>query len=215
MNTEQLIHAARLMRIDPQECAGNLDQSLTGVLNAFHSIYDAVQDNAAISIDWNEVPATSTILAIRNARHHNIANRIGSLETYFTRPSDRAREKTYQLISFGPEPKPSAPSFMQALSWDDLTHLLLLPRSVSRLGAERTERISAYLNVTLVKSVSEIPAFFDILPLVVNAGKAAVSTVGSLVQPLSIEGETFLEHFSNVEAVDLSLLRSEIRTFPN
>lgn len=42
-------HATELLFVDPHEAAGNIEQSLTNALNAFHSLYDSAQTSEAIS----------------------------------------------------------------------------------------------------------------------------------------------------------------------
>jgi hypothetical protein len=65
-----------LLAVDRQEAVGNVETSLSSVLNAFHSLYDAIEKELGDhSVDWYSTPELATVLALRNARHHNKANR--------------------------------------------------------------------------------------------------------------------------------------------
>jgi len=64
-----------LLFVDRAEAVGNIETGLTGVLNSFHSLYDAIGKQLEKSpIDWYKSAPLAIILAIRNARHHNAAN---------------------------------------------------------------------------------------------------------------------------------------------
>jgi len=179
LNTEHLIHAPALMKVDPQEAAGNLDLGLSAVLNGFHSIYDAAQASSQINFPWNKAAPTATLLAIRNARHHNHAHRIRSVETYFTRPRQGRVSGEFGLVTYGAASPLEQRLFVQALSWQDVNELLNLPYSVTRLNAQRAQTINDYLGGDTLTSFAasrtqEVPIFFDMLPIITNAAKAAV-----------------------------------------
>lgn len=218
INTEHLMRAPKLLQVDPQECAGNLDQGLSAILSAFHSIYDAAKDDSRIVFEWNRTAPTATLLAIRNARHHNHANRIRSLETFFTRGCQAGRSKNYGLVTYGPPPEVGEPSFIQAISWEDTDSLLNMPHKASHLSAERVATIYSYVGGEAMSAFASLhdarlPIFFDALPLVVNAAKAVVTVLEPHIETLSVESETFLDHFKRVASVDTAVQQARVERF--
>ncbi|MDX0949478.1 hypothetical protein GOD93_28130 [Sinorhizobium medicae] len=218
VNTEHLIRTPELMKVDPQEAAGNLDQGLTSILNGFHSIYDAANDDPRILFAWNREPTTTTLLAIRNARHHNHAHRIRSLEGYFTRAGRAHLSREYHLVTYGGGDG-EMPLFVQAVSWTDIIDLLNMPFDMTRLSAAKVGAIRAYLGADSIAShvaaqTSNAPVFFDMLPLIVNAAKAAIAVIEPYLEIHSMEGAGFKEHFEDVREVNTSVLNCRVCTFP-
>ncbi|TOC16029.1 hypothetical protein CGJ89_25480, partial [Vibrio parahaemolyticus] len=72
----------QLISVDRPEAVGNVETSVNAMLNAFHNLYDLMQQELDTPVDWYNTPELCIILAIRNARHHNKANRIRSLYNY-------------------------------------------------------------------------------------------------------------------------------------
>src|SRR6266849_3460067 len=141
-------HANRggLLLTDRAEAVGNIETALGAVLNAFHSLYDAIEAHLGQHvIDWYRTGELATILAIRNARHHNKANKIRTLYTYHARGSWRPdRMRQYVLIDFN-SPEEGADTFDVYLSWADFDMLLSMPRSESRISDASCEIIRNYL----------------------------------------------------------------------
>lgn len=79
----------RLLFVDRAEAVGNIETGLTGVLNSFHNLYDAIGKQLEKSpIDWYKSASLALILASRNARHHNATNRIRPLYTIIRKKRD-------------------------------------------------------------------------------------------------------------------------------
>ena len=103
-----------LLFADRAEAVGNIETALSSVLNAFHSLYDAIKQLGNNPIDWYRTGSLATILAIRNARHHNKANRIRTLYTYHTQEAERLdRMAQYVYVDF-PSPEESKRSLTRA-----------------------------------------------------------------------------------------------------
>jgi len=66
----------QLIDIDRAEAVGTVETAINAKLNAFHNLYDLMAQELGKPVDWYSVPELCIILAIRNARHHNKANRI-------------------------------------------------------------------------------------------------------------------------------------------
>lgn len=217
VNTEHLIRAPELLKIDPQEAAGNLDQGLSSILNGFHSIYDAANDEPRISFAWNREATTATLLAIRNARHHNHARRIRGLEGYFSRGGQDRLSREYHLVTYGAGEN-ERPLFVQALSWSDFKELLGMPYETTRLSAAKVATISSYLGADSIAAHdatqnSTVPIFFDVLPLIVNAAKAAIEVIEPYLEVYSMEGEGFKKHFKAVCEIDTTVLHFSVGSF--
>ncbi|MER9546133.1 hypothetical protein NKI72_29505 [Mesorhizobium sp. M0437] len=218
INTEHLIRAPQLMRIDPQECAGNLDQGLSAILNAFHSIYDAAKDDPHVVFAWNRTAPTATLLAFRNAKHHNHARRIRSLETFFTRGGKGRTSNEYGLVAYGRPPGSGEPLFIQAISWTDTNELLNMPYETTHLSADRVATIYSYLGGDAISAFArlhhpDLPIFFDALPLIVNAARAVVPVLEPRIERLSMESEGFLDHFKSVDLVDMAVQHVRVERF--
>lgn len=140
---EAQFHANRLLTIDFPEAVGNIEAGLTGVLNAFHSAYDAMQkDGISSRVDWYGTPELCTVLALRNARHHNVCAKVRTLFRYHmdTQPGDQ--RKRYIFTDFKPGEEDGS-TFDVPQSLGDLMDLLSLPSAVSRLRATTPSMISA------------------------------------------------------------------------
>lgn len=198
-----------LLFVDRAEAVGNIETALSSVLNAFHSLYDAIRKQLGNnSIDWYRNGPLATILAIRNARHHNKANRIRTLYTYHTQEAERLdRMAQYVHVDF-PLPEKGADTFDVYMSWADLHQFLSLPKSESQIRPDTGTIIRNYLSSEKFSGyasyyeLSESRVFFNIVPLLVNAAAKIVPAIKSHLQGTSMESEFFVEHFSTVENAD-------------
>lgn len=73
----------RLLAVDRAVAIGNLESGLNTQLNAFHNLYDNKQSNG-LGPDWylKQELLMIHVIIIRNARHHNKANRIRSIYNF-------------------------------------------------------------------------------------------------------------------------------------
>lgn len=201
---EARFRANDLFTVDFPEAVGNIEAGLTGVLNAFHSVYDAMQkDGISSRVDWYGTPELCTILALRNARHHNVCAKVRTLFRYHmdTRPGDP--RKTYILADFKPGEEDGS-TFDVPQSLGDLMDLLSLPPAVSRLRATTPSTISAYLAIPAMKEhaksagLSASDVFFNVVPLLVNAGIALHPHIQDAIVHMSVESTHFDGHFREV-----------------
>lgn len=195
-----------LMPVDTAEAIGTIETAINAKLNAFHSLYDSMLQNGIATVNWYEVPELCTILAIRNARHHNKANRIRSLYNFHRYENDKPElPVSYFYVDFpAPEEEEGGDCFDVPLSWQDLDLFLSLPKSESRLRPEAVSQIKEYLNPEAFEneaSRNHIPKehiFFNFVPLALNAGIALHNHVSPYVRPDSIEAQSFLRLFGMV-----------------
>ena len=198
-----------LLVVDRPEAVGNIETALTGVLNAFHSLYDAVEKTLDPSpVDWYASGPLATVLAARNARHHHAANGIRTLYSYHALEAARPdRMAQYVLIDF-PGREEGADTFDVYVSWADLDELLRLPQSKSRLRQPTCDAIRTYLATgkyaayAAQYSLPITSVYINIVPLLVNAAAAITPHLKSYVAHGSTESRFFMEHFSSVEAAD-------------
>lgn len=53
LEADHRANRGNLLQVDRAEAVGNIETSLSAVLNAFHSLYDAMQKNgSSASLDW-------------------------------------------------------------------------------------------------------------------------------------------------------------------
>ena len=198
-----------LLMVDRAEAIGNIETALTSVLNAFHSLYDAIEKQlGANPIDWYKTEELAIILAIRNARHHNKANKIRSLYTYHTQEAENPQHmEQYVLVDYI-TPDEGADTFDVYISWDDLDKLLSLPKAESRLNQNTCDLIKGYINSSkhteyadhFGQPVSRV--FINILPLIVNAAATIVPLIKQHCIGDSTESKAFSAHFSSVVKAD-------------
>ncbi len=147
----------QLITVDRPEAVGTIETAINAKLNAFHNLYDLMHQELSNPVDWYATPQLCVILAIRNARHHNKANRIRSIYNYHTQSCGSPTEKrNYLYVSFPANPDEEDGGFFDVpLSWGDLDTFLSLPRNESRLRPEVRKLIRSYLNADEFESEAE------------------------------------------------------------
>ena len=194
-----------LLFVDRAEAVGNIETGLTGVLNSFHSLYDAIGKQLEKSpINWYKSEQLALILAIRNARHHNAANRIRTLYTYHTQEARSLEHmERYILVDFTCSDE-GADTFDLYVSWIDLKKLLSLPEKETRIKKETRNIINEYLNTEKFieyaeyYELDESRVFFNIIPLFVNAAATIVPLIKDHCGSKSTEASFFVVHFTTV-----------------
>jgi hypothetical protein len=202
-------HHEGLLQLDRAEAVGNIETAFASVLNSFHSLYDAMEkEDQGELIDWYTTPELVTILALRNARHHNQAKKIRTMYSYYSQEAEKiGKMEMYILVDF-PALEDGANTFEVYISWADVRALLALPVNVSRIRANSSEAIRNYLstskfgNYASKYELEEDRVFFNVVPLLVNAAIAVVPKIKHLVAPRSTESETFLTLFQHVLPAD-------------
>ena len=198
-------HFQGLLQVDRAEAVGNIEIALAAVLNAFHSLYDAMEDNI---VDWYSTPELATVLTLRNARHHNHAKKIRTMYSYYTQEAEKiGRMEMYILVDF-PATEDGGDIFDVYISWADLKTLLAMPPQVTRIRQPVCQAIRAYLAVTkfqeyaLQYELEEERIFLNVVPLFVNAAVKLVPLIEPLVSPRSTESRFFLQHFLDTLPAD-------------
>ncbi len=199
----------RLLLVDRAEAVGNIENALTSVLNAFHSLYDAIEKQLGSNpINWYESGPLAIVLAIRNARHHNKANRIRTLYTYHTQEAEQIQHMEHYVLVDFVTPDEGADTFDVFLSWADLQLLLEMPTSESRVRQLTKDAIRDYLDTGKFVEYSnyyhleESRVFFNVVPLFVNAAATIVPLIKQYCGSGSTESKFFAEHFSTVVHAD-------------
>jgi hypothetical protein len=194
-----------LIFVDRAEAVGNIEAGLTGLLNSFHSLYDAIGKQLEKSpIDWYKSAQLAIILAIRNARHHNAANRIRTLYTYHTQEAKSIQHmEEYILVDF-PCSDEGADTFELYVSWLDLKNLLSLSEKETRIKEDTKKIIKEYINTAQFigyannYKLDESKVFFNIIPLFVNAAATIVPLIKNYCGSKSVEAKLFASLFSTV-----------------
>lgn len=213
----------QLITIDRPEAVGTIETAINAKLNAFHNLYDLMLQELGKPVDWYAEPELLIILAIRNARHHNKANRIRSIYNFHTQvckaPTDA---KVYFYVDFpAPPEEEGGDCFDIHISWGDIDEFLLLPKKESRLKPEARELVRNYLDAdkfeaeALSLGLAKEDIFINFVPLALNAGIFLHPYIKNHVTPGSTESEFFLHHFKTTaptvttdheyEAFELSL----------
>lgn len=202
-------HARELIFVDRAEAIGNIETALTNVLNSFHSLYDSINKQLQEKpIDWYRTGSLAFILAIRNARHHNHANRIRTLYTYHLQESKNFQSmEQYVLIDF-PSLEEEADTFDVYISWEDIVDLISMPKNISKMKPDTCSIIIGYLNSEKFSEYAEMyklqegKVFLNIVPLIVNAVIEIVPLIKDYCNSNTTESNTFKELFSIIKPAD-------------
>ena len=201
-------HRQGLLKVDRAEAVGNIDNALAAVLNAFHSLYDAMEKEGHGVIDWYKAPELATVLILRNARHHNQAKKIRTMYSYYTQEAEKiGRMEMYILVDF-PAAEDGADTFDVYLSWADLKTLFALPQQVTKIRESTAQAIRDYLGTVkfsdyaMYYELSEERVFFNVVPLFVNAAAKLVPLIKDLVSSRSMESQIYLMLFQDMLPAD-------------
>lgn len=167
----------QLLAVDRAEAIGNLEAGLNTQLNAFHNLYDNMISNG-LEPEWYSKPELLMMLVIRNARHHNKANRIRSIYNYHRQSmANPTQHSDYFYVNFPAPPEDEGAGYFEVpISWGDIDVMLSLPRQESRLRPEARERIRSYLNADAFENaagrhgLTKEKIFINYVPLSMNAG---------------------------------------------
>jgi len=198
-----------LLFVDRAEAVGNIETALSSVFNAFHSLHDACDKVGIISTnDWYETPELAVVLALRNARHHNKANKIRTIYTYHVQEAQRIDAiEQYVFIDF-PASEEGADTIDCFISWADALEFLLLPRKERRISDSTAQRIREYLGSDRFRQFAdayqlpESRVFFNVVPLFVNAAAIVVPKIVNVIDTASTESKTFAMLFESMEPAD-------------
>jgi hypothetical protein len=201
--TEQHLRFRGLFLIDAPEALGNLDHAMDGILNGFHGLYDAVKLEAEEAFDFYGDPLCAFVLRLRNARHHNQANRVRSI--YRCARTEEPRID-YLLVDFAAGRGEAGGSFAEHyVAWSDILIVLALQPEIyaasiapgrDAIGAEKFETWCA------AHGYSEHQIFINLIPILSAAGSACVGSLAKYIKPQSVEAEAFLNIFQTVEPPD-------------
>lgn len=202
-------HHMGLIFEDQAEAIGNIENAYTSILNGFHSLYDAIEKQLSQNpIDWYKTPELATILVLRNARHHNQANKIRTIYSYHIEKEKRLESMEQYIFVDFPIRGDDADTMDFFISWEDFNSLLSQEKSVTRIKEETISLINTYLNTKLFYNYAnqyELPEkkiFLNVVPLFVNAGKKIMPFIQKYCNYNSIESNLFRELFLSVQFAD-------------
>lgn len=207
---EARIGANRLFRVDYAEAVGNIEAGLSRVLDSYHSLYDAMdKEGIRARVDWYATPELCAILALRNARHHNLCSKVRTIFRYHDNTIVPPTTKRKYLIVSYPPGDEDATSIDLPLSLGDLTSLLALPLDQSRLRKSTRELLGGYMSLSMIveearrKGFEVTDVFFDVVSLIVNAGIALHPHIADRILHLSTESKHFDIHFKIVSPAQM------------
>lgn len=192
-----------LLRIDRAEAAGNVENALTGVLNAFHSLFDAMA-KAGMQKEpaWYETPELATMLVFRNARHHNHARKIRTIYNHYAHEARQlGQSERYVFVDF-PVADEGGDTFDVYLSWEDLDLLLSMPSRDSSVKLETAQSVKDYLGSNRFAEyashfrLAESRVMFNAVPLIANAGCKVAPHLSGKIETRSTEASSFLRLFN-------------------
>lgn len=191
-----------LLLVDRAEAVGNIEGAHAGVLNALHSLYDAMGKEApGLASKWYELAPLSTMLVLRNARHHNMAKKIRTVYTYYMQQAEKiGRIEMYAFVDF-PAGEEGGDTFDVYLSAVDLIDLLQMPVAETRIRPATAAAIKDYLQLEKFPAYARqydlqpSRVFFNVIPLYVNAAITILPHIKDLIELRSSESKVFSETF--------------------
>ncbi len=199
---EDLSHALRiygehmfkfhtLALIDKDEAVGNLNQGFSSILNGMHSLYDANKRRGGS--DWYAKDEFLFVAALRNARHHNNANKIRQVFDMHW-PGDRSG----RVLLLVPEPGEEGASCLEYyISLSDLDMLLSQESKVNRLPANAKSRIRDLMRWDLIESIANdnlVPmqrVFYNAIPILIDACVEIFPDIAKEIIGKSTESQIF------------------------
>lgn len=197
---EQQFRFNHLFLVDAPEAVGNLDHAVDGILNAFHGLYDASQNEAGVAFSFYDDPICALVLRLRNARHHNQANGVRSI---YRRARSEERPIDYLLVDFPAGANEENGSFASYyVAWGDLQIVLAqqqqkYPESV----AASYQAVAAHVFERWCgeQGYSTNQIFINIIPVLSAAGSACIGALSPFIRTESVEAAAFLDLFQSVE----------------
>lgn len=198
-----------LLNTDRAEAVGNIEMGLAAVFNAFHSLYDALDKTKSKSmLNWYECPELATILILRNARHHNQAKKVRTMYSFYAQEAKKLGSmEMYILVDFPPS-EDGGDTFNVYLSWADFQELISLPKKQTRLREATVDSVRSYItggkfsDYAAYFELDEERLFFNVVPLIVNAAIKLIPLIELMVNPRSVESETYLSLFKDMCLID-------------
>ena len=199
---EQKFRFQDLFLIDAGEAIGNVELACKSMLDTFASLYDAARITPGVNFDFYGSALCCSVLAYRNAKHHNKANGIRSVH----RHAQQNERQDYLLVNYPAGEGEEGGSFIEHYaSWGDFCTLLDMPRNESRLRADTRGLIRDRLSAEEIERFAErdgVPVsriFINMIPVIIGAGSEFLPHLQPHIRPQSTEAEHFLWHFEHVQ----------------
>lgn len=204
-------HRGGLMFTDRAEAVGNIEAAFTAVLHGFHSIYDVLaEEPGAPGKQWFSIGPLAAVMTMRNARHHNKANKIRSLYNLHAQEARRPdRMEMYVYVDF-PREESNHSAFQLFVSWADMKMLFEMPEKQSQVKAGTREVVEQYMGSTNFAAFAqhynepESRVVFNAVTILTDAGIAMMPFLAGGLESFSTEGEAFKFMFETSEASDRS-----------
>lgn len=147
LEADDKAHRQGFLQLDRSEAVGNIEAAVARVMNAFLSPYDALGKEAGQDlIDWYQTAELATILALKNARHHNHSRKIRSMYNFYAQEAKKLGQmEMYILVDF-PGQEEGAETFDVYVSWADVPDLLALPQKEKKITPSTANTIRKYLD---------------------------------------------------------------------
>lgn len=191
LQLEQIVKYPDLVEVDSKEAIFNVEISIKSSLDAFHNVYDVIQELSNKSINWYEYPELHFILSLRNAKHHN-----KGLKSIFF------ENKNCIYVDFLRKDGEGFPCIIYPVRWIDIYNYIMSDKK----GKTKYESLSKYLNVAVFEEEADRINFstdliyINIIPLMLQAGKRLVYLCEKYIpnQLTSCEAKFFLNHFKSI-----------------
>ncbi|MBS0437085.1 MAG: hypothetical protein JSR75_19735 [Proteobacteria bacterium] len=197
----------QLRRIDQEEAINNLDRAFEAKLEKFHALYDATKNLPGF--DYFGRGDTSLLIVLRNAIHHRDHNLFVSWNALIGLNEGMAQlaGAAFLLASTTPDSDGLTSRFYFRLQ--DFYDRLGMPKAKIKDPALLKAMWEAELKFAEVRSkglAERYPTkqiYVDVMPAFMSAiGRVSRWLAASGFQPGGYDGETYFEHFRELELSD-------------
>lgn len=210
-----MFHKHRL--VDEEEAINNLDRAFEAKLEAFHSIYDVTKNE----LDYFAHADTALLIMLRNAIHHkdHPLFRSWNYEMHLNSGMTKYSGATFLLVSHVPIDGSKVSEYYYKIedvydridderSSDFLANKMGKPKRRKLLDQINNElNISSAVEFSVSKRYPLSQTYINIIPIYISAMSKVFNIFEEMgVQVKGFDAETYSEHFTSKQYVDLEKL---------
>lgn len=211
---EASLSSRALFATDQEEAIDNLDRAFDAILQAFHSLYDAMAA-AKLPLDWHGHGETAACILVRNARHHNAGGLFESWNSRMLKHDglQRMAGAAFLMVGYRLVAEEGRVSEYY-VPWDDFRARLAMPKTESKIKdppalAGVLERDCSFAKIQGQANQERYPTgqvYLNLIPLVMNAATRVFSALRLAGIDLTrFDSATYADHFAAKAIADLQV----------
>jgi hypothetical protein len=196
----------QLFSVDAEEAINNHDRAFESKLEAFHRLYDIT--NTLPGFGYFEHADTSLLICLRNAIHHRDHSLFVSWNAMLHANGAIARKAgaAYLLACYEAVTEETSKYYLPLHDfYARLQHASVRKPSVLR---QKWDRDLAFESIAKQGNAERYPntqIYVNVIPVFISAMQRVVSWLRIAgVSPVGFDGRVYVEHFTELEALDLT-----------